>query len=427
MVLDAAVSIRGVNRSLELCYSSLGFTIPVPSFSSVRLWIQRLGYYKLISPKEKANDWVWIADHTIQLESTKVLFILGIRLQNLPQIGKSLTLADVEPLGLFPVEQSNGEVVFQQLEEIKKKTGTPRCILSDAGSDLKKGAELFCELHPQTDIIYDITHKCACLLKHTLEKDSVWLEFCENVAMARKSLQQTSLSYLLPPVFKRKARYMNLDEIVTWGNRMVISKQYLLDSVNPKEKEKLQQKLGWIDAMKDSLKEWKETMEVIKTTEDFVRKKGIFHHSEKFLQQIPAMTPSSETAKNMSKDLLQFIQLQSLKIQINERLPASTEVIESVFGKLKRIEKDQSKNGFTSMILAIPAMLSKTTQKIIAQAMQEVSAEMPTLWAQKHLGKTTNSKKREFHKQANQTFQIQHQEPEKKGTKIGSVTWLATG
>jgi hypothetical protein len=26
-----------------------------------------IGYYKLTKPKEKAADWVWIVDHTIQL------------------------------------------------------------------------------------------------------------------------------------------------------------------------------------------------------------------------------------------------------------------------------------------------------------------------------------------------------------------------
>jgi len=35
----------------------------------------------------------------------------------------------------------------------------------------------------------------------------------------------------------------------------------------------------------------------------------------------------------------------------NERLPGSSEVIESIFGKLKYLEKSQSTNGFTGLIV----------------------------------------------------------------------------
>jgi len=37
-------------------------------------------YYKLIRPKPKAHDWVWIVDHTVQLGAEKCLLILGVRL-----------------------------------------------------------------------------------------------------------------------------------------------------------------------------------------------------------------------------------------------------------------------------------------------------------------------------------------------------------
>ena len=38
----------------------------------VPTWLLRLGYYKLTllcppKPKEKASDWVWIIDHTVQI------------------------------------------------------------------------------------------------------------------------------------------------------------------------------------------------------------------------------------------------------------------------------------------------------------------------------------------------------------------------
>jgi hypothetical protein len=52
--------------------------------------------------------------------------ILGIRLNSLPLRGNCVTHKDVEPIYLNPVKKSDGEIVYQQLEEAIKKTGIPR-------------------------------------------------------------------------------------------------------------------------------------------------------------------------------------------------------------------------------------------------------------------------------------------------------------
>ena len=65
-------------------------------------------------PKEQADDWVWIIDHTVQLGVEKCLLILGVRLSDLSS-DFILKHEDVEPIALYPVTSSNGEVVFQQL------------------------------------------------------------------------------------------------------------------------------------------------------------------------------------------------------------------------------------------------------------------------------------------------------------------------
>ncbi len=400
LVLKKALSFRGVTGALELCYDSLGFDFSVPSYSSVRLWIQRLGYYKLNREKEIEEDWVWILDHTIQLEATKCLLILGIRLSKLPPTGEALSLEDVEPLALIPVEKSNGDIVYEQLKQTSMKTGIPREILSDAGTDIKKGVELFCRKHPETNHIYDITHKSACVLKQSLEKNDEWLLFCKNIAKTRKSIQQTPISFVLPPAFKTKARYMNLGENIAWGNRILAWKEHEIGKLPPKEQKKLRDKLCWIDDFKKPINDWREMMQVVSAVENFVRNEGLFPQCETVLEKLPDMKVSGEKAQDVKEKLIEFVKIQSLKVHIHERLVASSEVIESTFGKFKRIEKYQSKNGFTSMLLAIPAMLSKTTEKIVSKALKEVKTKTVILWGNDNLGKTTNSKKLTFRKVA---------------------------
>ena len=133
------------------------FKLPlsVPSWYTGRLWLLRLGFYKLTRKKQKAADWIWIIDHTIQWGSEKCLVILGLRQRDLPVAETILNHEEVEPIALFPVTSSNGQIVYQQLERATEYTGVPKQIISDHGTDLKKGIELFCEQHRQISYIYE--------------------------------------------------------------------------------------------------------------------------------------------------------------------------------------------------------------------------------------------------------------------------------
>ena len=125
LVLSAVTSFRSASRTIETVLSLFGPSLPRPSWYAGRFWLLRLGYYKLMRPKPKANDWVWIMDHTVQSGAEKCLLILGVRLSELSRSDLVLSHEDVEPIALYPVTSSNGEVVFQQLEQTIDKTGMP--------------------------------------------------------------------------------------------------------------------------------------------------------------------------------------------------------------------------------------------------------------------------------------------------------------
>lgn len=101
----------------------------------------------------------------------KCCVILGVRLRALASHERCLSHEDMEPIALCPVLQSNGAVVYQQLEDSIIKTGIPREILGDHGSDLQAGVERFCQHHPETCYIYDIKHKTALVVQHELHEE----------------------------------------------------------------------------------------------------------------------------------------------------------------------------------------------------------------------------------------------------------------
>jgi len=184
--------------------------------------------------------------------------ILGIRLCDLPPAGKCIKPEDIEPITLSPVIQSNGEIVYQQLEESIRKTGVPRVIVADYGSDLKSGVERFCNSHPETRYIYDIKHKTASILKGELQNEEAWVEFKSLASQTKNQLQQTSFAHHCPPNQRSKARYMNVDKLIVWASGQL---KFLEQTEN--KPEKLTEKLAWLWDYQEKIKEWNERTKLL--------------------------------------------------------------------------------------------------------------------------------------------------------------------
>ena len=104
-----------------------------------------------------------------------------------------------------------------------------------------------------------------------------------------------------------------------------------------------------------------------------------------------------------------FLAEESLKARPHERLVGSSEVIESVFGKLKRLEHDQSKGGFTGLVLSSAAMVSTTTGEVIQKALQTVPTKRVLAWCKETLGQSVQSKRRKAFARPKETEQKRDQ------------------
>jgi hypothetical protein len=393
LVLSDGASMRCAEGAIERVMTSLQFSMPSPSWYAGRLWILRLGYYKLTRPKERGDDWVWIVDHTVQIGAEKCLVILGVRLRALPTMGECLSHQDVEPIALWPVKKSNGDVVHQQLEAGIEKTGIPREIVSDHGTDLKLGIDKFCQAHHETSAVYDIKHKTATLLKHELDDDQTWNEFARLAGQTKRKTQQTPLAPLSPPNQRTKARYMNVDVLIHWGRDMLA----FLDRTEENtmfDAEQVEEKLGWITRFRQPLNEWAVLLQVVVTTESYVRQRGLYRGIHLELEQLLRPLALTEQAQRACTELTTFVAQEAAQARPGERLLGSSEIIESVLGKLKRLEQDQSKSGFTGLLLALCATVATTTTDIIHQALETVPTSVIIAWCQKNLGLSVQAKRK---------------------------------
>ena len=394
LVLRAATHLKRVPEVLTLNWSWWADGGSVGSYYSVRLWLLRVGLHQLNRPKELADDWMWIIDHTMQLGERKCLIIVGLRQSAWNAEDRCLSHEDVQLIDLVPVTESTGEVVYRQLEAATAKTGVPRAIISDDGRDLHKGINLFREAHPSTGWMYDIKHKTACLLKHALEKDASWQEFVGEMNRFKQRVSVTPLACLLPPQLRGKARYMNVDVLVDWAEKSLtlldrpdVLVQVRLDVAVVKEK------LGWLREYGPHVRRWREILKVMETTEHYVRHQGIHRRAaEELAVLLPK--PRSEPARSLREQLLEFVQEEARQTRKGERLLGASEVLESIIGKFKCVAGERGQHGLTGMVLSIGALVGHVTVEAVQAALTEVPNRDVWDWCQTHLGPTLQSLRR---------------------------------
>lgn len=390
LVLEAGVSLRAVPRVLRTVRRALGLSLPVPCWTTVRLWLLRMGHAVLSTRQVKADDWAWLIDHSVQIGPEKCLVILGVRLSELPEVGQSLRHEDLQLLELLPASSWTRAQVDQALENHVRRSGiVPRVIVSDHGADLLGGIALFQQRHPQTAEIYDAKHKAACLLKRRLENNPRWQDFQTRVGQTRCAVQQTELAFVTPPAPRPKSRFMNLGSQLKWARHV----QAMLrepDCVKRfATRARLREKLGWLRGFEADVIEWSQWQQVADAAVATVNTQGIHHGTARVLaKQLSQLDALGNSATELARELVGFVQVQQSQLRRGERLPGSTEVLESCFGKFKQLEKQQSKGGFTQLLLGFGAMLRRTTTEVVREAMQASNTAAVRDWAQRTLGST---------------------------------------
>jgi hypothetical protein len=361
------------------------------SYYSVRLWLLRLGLYQLSRPKIRADDWMWIMDHTMQLGERKCLIVVGLRQSAWNAQDRVLGHKDVELIDLVPVTESNGKVVYRQLQAAVAKTGVPRAIVSDGGSDLHAGIERFCRAHPTTAWLYDIKHKTACLLKHALEHDASWQTFVEKVHRFKQQVSLTPLAALAPPQQRSKARYMNVDVLVDWAQESLLKldRPQALRKAGLKVR-RVEEKLGWLRKFAPQVRRWSEMLSVIGAAEHSVRHEGIHAQAAEELAAVPPKS-TIPAVQRLRKQLLEFIAAQGSQAREGERLLGSSEVLESIIGRFKHVAGERGSHGLTGMVLSIGALVGNLAVTTVQAAMTEVTSAAVWNWCRSHLGDTVQS------------------------------------
>ena len=455
-------------RGAEKTFKSLAeiFHLPTPMYSSIRKWTLRVGLYELQKKREYRRDWIFIIDTTIELGKAKCLVILGISQSKFSQITeleqRSLKHKDMEVLGLEVMSNCNGMLVEEKLIDLSERVGTPKQIVADRGSDIKKGIELYQAKNPEVIYTYDATHFIANLLKKELSSDKKYQDFVQECLIARQKIQQTELYFFTPPKQRSKARDNNLDIWVNWGIKILryeeknnfkeISDCFLVDKetlsmlageldkksilqleeiagkvfkgkhlfrkeiksklesktyqdkgdiicqASDLGRRKFENKLGWVKKYKEDLITYSQMLELVKIILHQLKEKGLTKNSLLLFEEGIKELRIRERCERVKDNIIEYLNAQSERICPEETLLASSDVLESILGKYKIFSSGCPLKEIGKMLLTIPLCTIQLCDRTVRQAMEKVRSCDVDDWSQKVLGPSMLSKRRAISK-----------------------------
>ena len=393
LVLKAAVSFRAAPKAVHLVLSHFQAvkTQKIPSYKTITRWLTRIGLYKLRRPKEQADDWTFIVDNSIQIGTQKCFVVLGIRMSKLESW--PLTFEDVEVVLIELHDEGGQQAICQMIEKAQERVGKVVSVCADDGPDLRSGIDLFCAKYG-VGRVYDTIHKMGTFLRKILEKDPEWQAFTSAVSKAKRKMQQTAAAHLVPPNQRTKSRFLNIDVLVRWA----VDVMKALDDSRHPDKQLLEQYCGWIRRHKELIDRLHQLDVVSQHVRQHIRENGLGRSTgglvEKLLYRVMASFSLNVEACQYAGMLIDFFVEQSKVVPPRQIWIGSSEVIESLFGKLKCLERNQCRGGFTSLVLGLSACTGRLDVKLVQEAMVQVKTKDVDAWAREQLGTTLLAKRR---------------------------------
>lgn len=445
----AGLGCRGVAWVLRLLRP--GPSGGVPAYTTVLNWAYRCGLARLQCAPERRTDWIFVADHTLTLGAVKCLVILGIPASRLAEVGYTPTHRDRQVLAVEVTTHSTGPWVAAVLRALVARTGRPVQIVSDHGSDLRKGITLFQDQHaPACVETYDISHAIANLLKAELQGDTRWSAFLAHCRTTLSAFQQTDLAFLLPPRQRTKARYMHYAAHVEWAQRLLTyydrddfsaigrpcvfsanawahlqahwdaarlapwrpligtgypTKAALCEALRREAALPLEaldatfwqyadrgrarclDAFDWLLADREHLHPVAQMMAQATAVQTLLKSQGLSADTPAVLQAArPAPASLTPRAAAFTTRLFAQVQEEAAKIPPGKTWLASSDIIESVFGKYKTFSKRGPLKEVGKLVLMIPVFLTDLTCSVIAEAMASVRTRDVERWVETHVG-----------------------------------------
>ncbi len=398
--LARKIGLRPAEHALHVVFDWLGVKVEIPTYPTIRLWMQRISLDRM-RHTTKMKGGVWLTDHTNQIGKEKVLVVLRVPKDRWPRGGEPLRHKDVEVLTVRPGESWKCEDVEQVYRATAERYGLPRAVGSDGAVELREPAESLEKQGKRPLVLRDPKHFLANKFEALLTRDPQYQAFASQLAGTRSAVQQTELAHFVPPVFKTKARFMNLRPTITWASAVL----WHLDHPKSKSrqdisKSRMEEKLGWLRDFAPSIRQWQACQEVVSTALTSLNEQGIFPGAAREFQSRVAHLGRHRLSRQLVQTVVKFLRETEQQLRPCEHLPMSTEILESSFALYKQLEKQHSKSGFTGLVLTYPILLRPTDAKEVCLSFTRTKVADVRHWIAEYFPSTYASKRQLMYREA---------------------------
>ena len=355
-----SMSLRGCRHCAHCLLLSLGLSGGIPSHSSIRNWLCKCGYNRIMEGKKSSGDYVLYLDESIVFGSEKMLLILGVSQNKIPT-DRGLRHSDVEVLYVGASQEWKGEDIAQELTKIEQQKRI-KYVISDEGHNLRKAYKSMNYTH-----IEDCTHVLANHLKRIYGSDEDFEAFRKLIGQLRKdwNLSKENSRYM-PPTMRGKMRFANIFPCVDWANKMLDNWQNLPP--------KVQDSLVFLQQNQILIQSLTETGTLFKTICETLKTQGFAKQVNAslvaYLDNSTLLEKPAVFAQNC-KEYLHNLSDKSTLLAIPHLL-CSSDIIESFFGKFKTKINPNNHSGLTQFIFTIANFSNPFSIKETLSALENI-------------------------------------------------------
>jgi len=388
--LHTSASFRAVAKSSEILSRYQEGPLQTATHTTILLWVKKIGYYLLTKPKEHAEDWMIIPDHSIQLGPDTLFVIFGIRESQI-DFGRPLRYQDLEPLRVVAKSHWTGEGIRDCVGELQKELGQITYAVGDWGSDLKKGLRLAEIIHS-----HDVTHHIALFLKKLYSSNAEYQAVTQHLSRMRRQLCHTRAAHIIPPKQRTKSRYHHLKPLSEYGRHILHSLDQHPDEAG--KDDPLQKHISWLRAHRTFFEELIEVHTLLCQIERHVKHQGV---SPVTIGACCTLLAQASTSKGrlFKEYILHYFQTVLALNTAFETILCTSDILESAFGKYKNYVSDNPMAGITDLALCLAAFTCSLEQHEIQEALEQSTIADLKEWSLTHIGTTLLKKRRDVFSQ----------------------------
>lgn len=360
-----------------------------PSHTTVHNWIMKLGTGSYLKRSKSRKYHAFIIDATIEFGQEKLLLVIGVPAKVHAGGKRCIKHQDVDVLHMKVLKTMNSGIVQDLLQKTTSKHGFPVQIISDHGSDIKKGIEDFCRQNHGIAYTYDITHYNAVLLKHMLKNDEAWEQFYAECGSCRRQLINTAFMAYSPPAARDKSRHLNLERYIRWVDNIL----YVSGHKNNRECPEFQKHFGWVKKFKKTFKVWRQLIDILHNAKKEMVQNGLGRETfNNILKSVKSkLFPQNELVLAKIAD---YCHKETQNLPEGQTWLCCSDIIESIFGRFKRYARRAPMREISRMAMTIPIFTSQFSQDKLMDIFKFKTIRNTINWIRNNMGETMTSKRR---------------------------------